>query len=98
MQCKRCGGSTMTETVIKLRRSVLGLRETRSLGAYCPMCQVGMPIENHPAVAYQGNALAPRLRRSVRAFWPFRRPVGIFGPGRRRLVAMPAAEPLSLAR
>jgi hypothetical protein len=40
----------MSETVIKLRRSLLGFRETRSQGAYCAACRLSVPIENHSAM------------------------------------------------
>jgi hypothetical protein len=55
IECKRCGGPTMLETVIKLRRGILGFRETRSQGGYCATCKLSVPIENHatmrPAIA-----------------------------------------------
>jgi hypothetical protein len=47
IECKRCGGPTMLETVIKLRCGILGFRETRSQGAYCATCKLSVPIENH---------------------------------------------------
>jgi hypothetical protein len=40
IECTRCGGPTMSETVIKPRRSVLGFHETRSQGAYCETCKL----------------------------------------------------------
>jgi hypothetical protein len=100
MQCKRCDGPMMTETVIKLRRSVFGFRETRSLGAYCPMCQIGVPAESQPALAGRAAMAMPRSR--IASVWPFRLPGGPSRPGRRRISAMPPADrlgdPLSLAR
>jgi hypothetical protein len=48
MECTRCGGSMMPETVIRLRRSFIGFRETRSRGAYCPTCKIGVPMESPP--------------------------------------------------
>jgi len=48
MECERCGGPTMPETVIKLRRSFLGFRETRFQGAYCMTCKIGMPVMDQP--------------------------------------------------
>ncbi len=59
INCKRCGGPTMLETVIKLRRSILGFRETRSQGGYCPICRLSSPMENRassrPLVASNGQ-------------------------------------------
>ena len=46
IECKRCGGPTMLETVIKLRRGLLGFRETRSQAAYCATCKLSVPIDN----------------------------------------------------
>jgi hypothetical protein len=46
IECKRCGGPTMLETVIKLRRGVFGFRETRSQGGYCATCKLSVPIDN----------------------------------------------------
>jgi hypothetical protein len=44
IEWKRCGGPTMSETVIKLRRGVLCIRETRSHGGYCATCKLSVPI------------------------------------------------------
>jgi hypothetical protein len=57
MECSRCGGSMMLETVIKLRRRFIGFRETRSLGAYWAICKIGVPIEG----ADRTSATGPRL-------------------------------------
>lgn len=46
MECKRCGGPAMAETVIRLRRGLLGLRETRMEGMYCTACRVSSPVKN----------------------------------------------------
>ena len=46
MACKRCGGPAMAETVIRLRRGLLGLRETRVEGMYCTACKLSSPVEN----------------------------------------------------
>ena len=48
MDCGRCGGSMMPETVIKLRRSLFGFRETRSQGAYCATCRTGVLVKEQP--------------------------------------------------
>ena len=49
IECSRCGGPTMLETVIKLRRGVFGFHETRSQGGYCATCKRSVPIENMPS-------------------------------------------------
>ena len=46
IECSRCGGPTMLETVIKLRRGVFGFHEARSQGGYCATCKRSVPIEN----------------------------------------------------
>jgi hypothetical protein len=46
IKCTRCGGTTMPETVINLRRGILGFRETRWQGGYCATCKLSVPVEN----------------------------------------------------
>jgi hypothetical protein len=68
IECKRCDGPTMPETVIALRRGVLGFRETRSQGGYCATCGLSGAVENHalrPPIAISGR---PRL--GLREFLP----------------------------
>jgi hypothetical protein len=60
IECKRCGGPTMSETVIKLRRSIIGFRETRWQGAYCTACRLSVPIQDPPAI--RSVAVQPRTR------------------------------------
>lgn len=71
IECRRCGGPTMLETVIKLRRGVLGFRETRSQGGYCPVCRLSVPIEAHaamrPPIAIRDRSF-PSLRRVLPAW------------------------------
>jgi hypothetical protein len=69
IECKRCGGPTLLETVIKLRRGVLGFRETRSQGAYCATCKFSVPMEN-PAAMRPSIATSGRLRPSLSGFLP----------------------------
>jgi hypothetical protein len=69
IECKRCGGPTMSETVIKLRRGVLGFREIRSQGAYCATCKLSVPIENHAAMR-PSVAISGRPRPSLSGFLP----------------------------
>ena len=55
----RCGGPTIPEMVIKLRRGVLGLRESRSQGGYCVTCKLSLVMENpaatQPTIAIMGD-------------------------------------------
>jgi hypothetical protein len=65
MECKRCGGSMMMETVITLRRGLFGFRETRSRGGYCFTCQIGAPLETRRSVASQPTSFIERAARRV---------------------------------
>jgi hypothetical protein len=69
IECERCGGPTMLETVIKLRRGVLGFREARSQGTYCPTCRLSVPMENHPTIG-RSIAISGRPRQSLKGFLP----------------------------
>ena len=69
IECERCGGPRMLETTIKLRRSVLGFRETRSQGRYCPTCKLSVSMENHATV--RPSALSNgRLRSGLSRLLP----------------------------
>ena len=98
MECTQCGGSMMPETVIKLRRSFAGFRETRYRGAYCPMCKIGVPLENHQPATHQPASIIARSRESIRALLPTWRHAGVPRSGDSRTDAMPLGDPLSLAR
>jgi hypothetical protein len=67
IECTRCGGLMMSETVIKLRRGVLGYRETRFQGAYCATCRLSVPVEC-PSRAQAAISVPPRT--SLRGFLP----------------------------
>jgi hypothetical protein len=69
IECKRCGGPTMSETVIKLRRGVLGIRETRSQGGYCTTCKLSVPMEN-PAAMRPSIAIRDRPRQNRSGLLP----------------------------
>jgi hypothetical protein len=69
IECKRCGGPTMSETVIKLRRGVLRVRETRSQGGYCATCKLSVPMEN-PAAMRPSVAISGRPRQNLSEFFP----------------------------
>jgi hypothetical protein len=68
-ECKRCDGPTMLETVIKLRRGILGFRETRSQGGYCPTCRLSAPTESHAPIG-SSIAVSGRPRPSLSGFLP----------------------------
>jgi hypothetical protein len=98
MQCKRCGGGVMPETVIKLRRSVFGLRETRSQGAYCAACGIGWPADSDAVAAPQPAAVSPRFRTGLAGVWPALRLSGVARHGCPRAGGLAAYDPLPLAR
>jgi hypothetical protein len=59
----------MAETMIKLRRSILGFRETRSQGAYCATCKLSVPMQSHAAMR-PPIAINGRPRRGLSEFLP----------------------------
>jgi hypothetical protein len=69
IECKRCGGPTMAETVITLRRGRLGRGETRSQGGYCATCKLSVPMGN-PAAMRPSIAIRGRPRHSLSGFLP----------------------------
>jgi hypothetical protein len=69
IECGRCGGPAMPETVIKIRRGVLGRRGTRSQGGYCVACRLSVPLEPTAAVR-PPVARARRPRRGFTVFLP----------------------------
>jgi hypothetical protein len=69
IECNWCGGPTMVETVIRLRRGILGLHETRSQGAYCARCKLSVSMENH-AVLRPATTIRDRPRQSLSGFLP----------------------------
>ena len=69
IECKQCGGQIMLETVIELRRGLLGFRETRSHGGYCPTCKLSVLIEN-PATMRPSAAINGRMRSGLSRLLP----------------------------
>lgn len=67
MECKRCGGSMMMETVITLRRGLFGFRETRSQGGYCFACKIGSPMESQPSIASHPRSFIVQVCRTTGA-------------------------------
>jgi hypothetical protein len=65
IECKRCDGPTMSETVIKLRRGALGIRETRSQGGYCATCKLSVPMETPPPCDPRSRSVADRTKASA---------------------------------
>jgi hypothetical protein len=59
MECTQCGGLMMLEAMIKLWRSFLGFRETRSRGAYRATCKIGVPRSpsRHPSAGLDHGAV-----------------------------------------
>jgi hypothetical protein len=98
MECTRCGGPMMLETVIKLRRTFVGFRETRSRGAYCATCKIGVPMEDHQSVIHQPTSFIARSRKSLRRFLPTWRHARVSRSGCCDADAIPLVDPLSLAR
>jgi len=71
--CQRCGDPMMQETVIKLRRSFGGFRETRFQRAWCVTCGVAVPIETSRAprsTRTQPIAVMGRARICIRGVLP----------------------------
>jgi hypothetical protein len=68
MECKRCHTAMMPETVIQLRRCLIGFRETRFAGAYCVTCRIGVPVDGGRSASYR--AAAVRSGRTRRRLWP----------------------------
>jgi hypothetical protein len=64
----------MAETVIKLRRSLFGFRETRFQGAYCAPCGIGVTIDSLPAVRPPRRVSSSGVRRICRV-WPIKLPL-----------------------
>ena len=44
MDCKYCGDPMCPETVIRLRRTLFGLRASRFRGAYCACCKISVVL------------------------------------------------------
>jgi hypothetical protein len=86
----------MPETVIKLRRSLFGFRETRSPGAYCAACGIGRTVDS--AAAPQPAAAFARFCGKIGEFRPAWRLSRVARPGCARAGGIAAYDPLSLAR
>jgi hypothetical protein len=65
MNCEHCGNLMRPETVIKLRRTLLGVRRSHYQGAYCMDCNVSI---------VQGGPSTPATPRTASI-----RPVGSGG-------------------
>lgn len=62
MNCQFCGDLMCPETVIRLRRTLFGLRDSRFQGAYCTCCKISIVSR---------EVDAPSASRA----WAVRRPV-----------------------
>ena len=64
MNCSRCGGLMCPETVIRLQRTMFGVREScRLQGAYCASCKTGIVMARVGASVPPDIRVADRLRR-----------------------------------
>ena len=75
MQCNRCHGAMMAETVIKLRPGLFGFRETRSQGAYCASCQIGVVVEPPAPAPHRQAAIASQPAQRMMRLLPAWRPM-----------------------
>jgi hypothetical protein len=82
MECNQCGGLMMPETVIKLRRGIVGFRETRFPGAYCATCRTGVTIGDHATAAHQPASATIRPGNGIGSLLPTRLRRGVSRPGR----------------
>ena len=58
MNCQHCGDPMCPETVIRLRRTLFGLRESRFQGAYCACCKISIVLgEGDAPAALQAKAV-----------------------------------------
>jgi hypothetical protein len=76
MECNRCGGLMMQETVIKLQRRFVGVGETRFLAGYCAWCKTSVPMDVQPASGHQPLTVGHRPTRTDR----FRLPSWLHAP------------------
>ncbi len=61
IECKRCGGPTLPETVVKLQRGLIGFRETRWQGGYCVACGLSVPTQAPATVRSKAERQRGRL-------------------------------------
>ena len=60
MNCKWCGDLMCPETVIRLRRTLFGLRHSRRQGAYCAGCKISIVLEEvDPPPIVRAKAVRP---------------------------------------
>jgi hypothetical protein len=83
VECERCGGLTMAETVITLRRRIFGFHETRSHAAYCASCKLSVPTQPH-AFTPSPVALSHRSRPMCSGVWSLWRRTSPTRPSRVR--------------
>jgi hypothetical protein len=96
MECTQCGGPMMPETVIALRRSFIGFRETRSRGAYCPSCRIGVPMEGHQSAFQRPSSITACSFDSIRALLPVWRHATGSRSNVNHRAAMPVGNPVFL--
>jgi hypothetical protein len=98
MNCNRCGHPMMLETVIKLRRSIIGFKETRSQGAYCLTCRISVPIESPRPTTTRAIARSAQAHASSNVRLPVWLRNGALRSGFHHPGAIPAGDPVSRAR
>ena len=60
MNCSRCGDLMCPEMVIRLRRTLFGLRHSRCQGAYCASCKISIVLEEiDPPPTVRARAVRP---------------------------------------
>jgi len=96
MDCKRCGGSMMPETVIKLRRGLFGFRETRAQGAYCATCKTGVLVEKPALGRGPAHTDCPLFSSNHPTIPPMWRHLGVTRSGGINTGAMTSGDHLSV--
>ena len=66
MNCDHCGDPICPETVIRLRRTLFGLRESRFQGAYCACCKISIVMGEDDAPS---TVRAQAVRKTISARW-----------------------------
>jgi hypothetical protein len=98
MECMQCGSLMMPETVIKLRRGFAGFHETRSCGAYCPTCKIGVPMESHQSGTHRPVSIIAYAIETIRTLLPTRRHAAVSQSPVSRTASRPLGDPFTLTR
>jgi hypothetical protein len=98
MECEHCGGAMMAETVIKLQQGLFGFRESRSRGAYCFTCKIGVQVASHLAAPVQPRTVVVRAYRAARRLLTKPPRTKLFRSGNFDTDSIRLGNPLSLVR